>query len=121
MHFLIPSTPLFYILAPTRFGSSMPLSGSSLDPSELLENQIEWLIYHMMCGYVTVCRFVAVRSGVYLSRVGWDTHTRPYHDIPTHRSRNHTLYDISTTKFDFKVTHKDLSCFLIMACYCRNM
>jgi hypothetical protein len=38
---LICTTPLFYILAPTCFGSSLPSSGSFLDPSELLEIQIK--------------------------------------------------------------------------------
>jgi hypothetical protein len=33
---LICTTPLFYILAPTFFDSSLPSSGSFLDPSELL-------------------------------------------------------------------------------------
>jgi hypothetical protein len=50
---LICTTLLFYILAPTCFGSSLPSSGSFLDPSELLEIQIEWMVYHIMCGYVT--------------------------------------------------------------------
>jgi hypothetical protein len=49
---LICNTPLFYVLAPTCFGSSLPSSGSFLDPSELLEIQIEWVVYHIMCGYV---------------------------------------------------------------------
>jgi hypothetical protein len=44
------TTPYFYILAPTCFGSSLPSSGSFLDPSELLEIQIEWV--HIMCGYM---------------------------------------------------------------------
>ena len=48
----ICTTPLFYILTPTCFGSSLPLSGGFLDPSELLEIQIEWVVYHIMCGYV---------------------------------------------------------------------
>jgi hypothetical protein len=38
---LICTTPLFYVLAPTCFGSSLPSPGSFLDPSELLEVQIE--------------------------------------------------------------------------------
>jgi hypothetical protein len=38
---LICTTSLFYILAPTCFGSSLPSSGSFLDTSELLEIQIE--------------------------------------------------------------------------------
>jgi hypothetical protein len=48
---LICTTPLFYILFPTCFGSSLPSSGSFLDPSELLEIQIEWVVYHIMYGY----------------------------------------------------------------------
>jgi hypothetical protein len=53
---LICTTHLFYILAPTFFGSSLPSSGSFLDPSELLEIQIDWVVYHtcIMCSYV-VC------------------------------------------------------------------
>jgi hypothetical protein len=46
------TTPLFYILAPTCFGSSLLSSGSFLDSSELLEIQIEWVVYHKMCCYV---------------------------------------------------------------------
>jgi hypothetical protein len=46
------SIPLLCILAPTCFGRSLPSSGSFLDPSELLEIQIEWVVYHIMCGYV---------------------------------------------------------------------
>jgi hypothetical protein len=42
---LICTTPLFYILAPTCFGSSLPSSGSFLDPSELPEIQIDWVVY----------------------------------------------------------------------------
>jgi hypothetical protein len=38
---LICTYPLLYILAPTCFGSSLPSLGSFLDPSELLEIQIE--------------------------------------------------------------------------------
>jgi hypothetical protein len=49
---LVCTTPLFYILAPTCFGSSLPSSGIFLDLSELLEIQIEWVVYNIMCGYV---------------------------------------------------------------------
>jgi hypothetical protein len=38
---LICTTPLFYVLAPTCFGSRLPSSGSVLEPSELHEIQIE--------------------------------------------------------------------------------
>jgi hypothetical protein len=50
---LICTTPLFYVLASTRLGSSLPSSGSFLDPPELPEIQIEWVVglYHIMCGY----------------------------------------------------------------------
>jgi hypothetical protein len=47
------SIRLFNVLAPTCFGSSLPSSGSFLDPPELLEIQIEWVVYHTMCDYVT--------------------------------------------------------------------
>jgi hypothetical protein len=49
---LICTTPLFYILAPTCFSSSLPSSESFLDSSVLPEIQIEWVVYHTMCGYV---------------------------------------------------------------------
>jgi hypothetical protein len=52
LYALICTTPLFYILAPTCFGRSLPSSGSFLEPSELLEKQIEWVVYNIMCGYV---------------------------------------------------------------------
>jgi hypothetical protein len=57
------TTPLFYVLAPTCFGSSLPLSGSFLDPSELPEIQIKWVVYHIMCGYVAcgyICMYVCM-------------------------------------------------------------
>jgi hypothetical protein len=38
------TTPLFYILAPTCFGSSLPSSGSFLDPSELHDMQIKRVV-----------------------------------------------------------------------------
>jgi hypothetical protein len=49
---LICTTLLFYVLAATCFGSSLTSSGSFLDPSELLEIQIELVVYHIMCGYM---------------------------------------------------------------------
>jgi hypothetical protein len=50
---LICTNPVFYALAPTCFGTSLPSSGSFLDPPELLEIQIEWVVYHITCGNVT--------------------------------------------------------------------
>jgi hypothetical protein len=44
---------LFYVLAPTCFGSRVPSSGSFLAPPELLEIQIEWVEYHIHTGHVT--------------------------------------------------------------------
>jgi hypothetical protein len=43
---LICTIPLFYILAPTCLDSSLPSSGSLLDPPELLEKQIGRVVYH---------------------------------------------------------------------------
>jgi hypothetical protein len=44
MHWLYHSF-ILYILTPTCFGSSLPSSGSFLDPSELPELQMEWVVY----------------------------------------------------------------------------
>src|SRR5215510_2939430 len=79
---LICTTPLFYTLAPTCFGSSLPSSGSILDPSELLEIQIEWVVYHITCGYVA-CVLDCCGSVCCASQLRWE-----------HRPCNRTLYDI---------------------------
>jgi hypothetical protein len=42
---LIYITLLFSILAPKCFGSSLPSSGNFLDPYELFEIQIDWVVY----------------------------------------------------------------------------
>jgi hypothetical protein len=100
---LICTTPLFYVLAPACFCSSLPSSGSVLDPSELLEVQIGWVVCYIMCGYVT-CE--ADYCG---------------HNNPANGSRNHTLYDVPPTRSVLQVTQKDLRRSLMMAGYCRNM
>jgi hypothetical protein len=107
---MICTSPLSYILALTSFSSSLPSSGSFLDPSELLKIQIEWVVYQIMCGYVACvpkCRgsvCCASQSGT----------------VP-HRPHNHTLYDIPPSQFVYQVTQKDLRSSLMMAGYCRNM
>jgi hypothetical protein len=105
---LICTTPLFfYVLGPTCFGSDLPSSGSVVDPFELLEIQIEWVVYHIMCGYVTGvpdCRF-------YLRN----------HGNLAHGSRNHTLYDKPLIRFVLQVTQKGLRRSLMIADRCRNM
>jgi hypothetical protein len=97
---LICTTPLFYILAPTYFGSILPSSGSFLDPSELLKIEIEWLVYHIMCGYVACV--LDCRGSVCCAS-------------------QHTLYDIPPIRFVFQVTQKEIRSSLLMAGYCRNM
>jgi hypothetical protein len=52
-HAVICTASLFYVLAPTCCGSRLPSSGRFLDLLELLEKQIECVVYHIMCGYVT--------------------------------------------------------------------
>jgi hypothetical protein len=54
------TTPLYYVLVPTCFGSSLPSSGSLLDPPELLEIQIGWVVSHMcvLCMYVQYYVFI---------------------------------------------------------------
>jgi hypothetical protein len=98
---LICTTSLFYILAPTCLDSSLPSSGRFLDRSELVELQMEWVVYHVS---VSVCRIAQVNHG-----------------NPAHRPRNPTLYDIPPTPFVIQLTQKDLRISLIMAGYCRNM
>jgi hypothetical protein len=61
---LICTTPLLYALAATCFGSSLPSSGSFLKPPELLEIQIEWVVHHIMCGYVTTRYMICISSNL---------------------------------------------------------
>src|SRR5215510_11959591 len=58
-------TLLFYILAPTCFGSSLPSSGSVLYLPELLEIQIEWVVYHIMCGYLATGHLTKLFCSIY--------------------------------------------------------
>jgi hypothetical protein len=61
---LIYTTPLYYVLAPTCFGSSLPSSRSFLDRSELLEIQIEWWYIIQYTVTLPVCCSVVVPSAV---------------------------------------------------------
>jgi hypothetical protein len=77
---LICNIPLFYVLAPTCFGISLPPSGSFLDPSELLEIHIEWVVYHITCGYMACvpdCRVVVccayMHSAGNTERPAWES------------------------------------------------
>jgi hypothetical protein len=47
------TTLSIYVLAPTRYGSSLPSSGSFLDLPQLLEIQRGRVVYQITCGYVT--------------------------------------------------------------------
>jgi hypothetical protein len=122
---MICTIPLFNILAPTCFGSSLPSSGSFLDPSEILEIQIELVVYRIMCGYVACvldCRgsvYCASQLSAYQYSAG--KHNRRNHNNPAHRSHNHTLYDIPPIQFVFQLTQTDPRSSLMMADYCRNM
>jgi hypothetical protein len=78
------TTPVFHILAPTCFGSSLPSLGSLLDPSELLQIQIEWVVYHIMCGYV-----VCVHSTQLGSTTDGTTTFRHTDHVTTHCMRYH--------------------------------
>jgi hypothetical protein len=117
---LICSKPLFYILAPTYFGSSLPSSGSFFDPSELLEMQIEWVVYHVVC--VPECRCsVCCASQLIAFQHSTGKHNRRNHNTLVHRPCNHTLNDVPPIRFVFQVTQKYLRISLMMAGYCRNM
>jgi hypothetical protein len=45
---LICTTALFYILAPTCFGSSLPSSGSFWIRLNYMKRQIDLVVYHIM-------------------------------------------------------------------------
>jgi hypothetical protein len=60
----ICTTVLFYMLAPTCFGSSRPSSGSFWIRLELRENTDDKLVYHIMLVKWPVCRRVVVQSVV---------------------------------------------------------
>jgi hypothetical protein len=65
------------------------------------------------CAVVLLCCCAVVHSG--------GKHNRRNHDSPSHRPRNHTLYDIPHIRFVFQAIQKDLRSSLMMAGYCRNM
>jgi hypothetical protein len=96
---LICPTPLFYIMAPTCFGSSLSSSGSFLNPSELPEIRIE--------------KVVVLPSWVHM-------HNRRNHNTPAHRPHKHTLYDVPPIRSVFRVTQTDPRSSLMMTDYCRN-
>jgi hypothetical protein len=77
----ICTTALFYMLAATCFGSSLPSSGSFQDPSELLENTDRYggLSYNL--AKWPVCQSVVRDSA--------GKHNRLNHDTPTNRPLNH--------------------------------
>jgi hypothetical protein len=63
------TTPLFYMLAPTCFGSSLPSSGSLLDSPELIEIQLGDTIHGTMTiwhtGHVTTRYMICHPSDLY--------------------------------------------------------
>jgi hypothetical protein len=108
-------TPLFNTLDPTYFGTSLPSSGSLLDPSELLEIQIEYVVYHIMYVYVAC----VLPSWVLMHSAG--KHNKQNHNTPAHRPHEHTLYDTPPIRSAFQATQTDARSSLMMADYCRNM
>jgi hypothetical protein len=61
------TTTLFYIPAPTCFGSSLPSSGSFWIRLNYMKIQIGLVVYHIMLVKWPVCRSVVVPSVVLLS------------------------------------------------------
>jgi hypothetical protein len=64
---LICANPLFCILVPTCFGSTLPSSGSFLDPSELLEIQIEWVVLLPLFTFCSNGVLLAIASGFHVT------------------------------------------------------
>jgi hypothetical protein len=95
-----------YWLLHTCFGSSLPSSGSFLDPTELLEIPI-----------------MQELNPVYALR--WETQQMVRHTTggitATRHKGNVTTHYISPIQFVFQVTQDDLRSYLMMTGYYRNM
>jgi hypothetical protein len=83
---------------------------SLLDPPDLHEIQIEWVVYHITCGYVTCVaecrgslRMMADCRGDLRMMADCRSSLRN-HENPAQVSRNHTLYDIPPIIFVLQVT-----------------
>jgi hypothetical protein len=94
---LICTNSLFYILAPTCFGTSLPLSGSFLNPSDLFEIQIEWVVYHIMCGYVA-CVLDCRGSVCCASQLSTYKHSVGKHNIYLYTYFEHFLKGVYKTR-----------------------
>jgi hypothetical protein len=62
----ISTTALFYILAPTCFGRSLPSSGSFRIRLSDIKIQVDWAVYHIMLVKWPVCRSVVVPTERYM-------------------------------------------------------
>jgi hypothetical protein len=119
------TTPLFYVLAPRCFSSSLPSSGSFLDPPELLKIQIEWVVCHIMCGYVT-CVSECHGSVSCISQlsaictqlgdtIDWTMAIQQTGHVTTHYMIHHSF------SLSFQLTQEVVISSLMMAGYCQNM
>jgi hypothetical protein len=77
----ICTTALFYMLAATCFGSSLPSSGSFWIRLSYVKIQIDMVVYHIMWLSVTECH----------GSVSAGKHNTPNHDTPSHRPLNHII------------------------------
>jgi hypothetical protein len=118
---LICTTPLFYILAPICFNSSLPSSGSSwIYLIYLKYRSSRWYIIQCVVMW-HVCQSVLVQSIVLPRWVVCTQLGSATDGTKTHRPHNHTLCDIPPIWSVFQVTQTDSRSSLMMADYCRNM
>jgi hypothetical protein len=75
---LICTTPLFSMLAPTCFSSSLPSLRSFLDYSELLEIHIEWVVY-LKC--ITDKRISMYNVLCRIKQIEWHNNNRIYNEL----------------------------------------
>jgi hypothetical protein len=68
-----------------------------------------------------MCGDVACGSECRGSVCSGGKHNKRSHDIPAHRPRHHTLYDIPPIRSVFQNTQMDPRSSLMKADYCRNM
>jgi hypothetical protein len=99
----ICTTTLFYIPAPTCFGSSLPSSGSFWIHLSYMKIQIDLVVHHIILVKGPVCRSVVVPSVV----------------LPS--SAYPTIYDKPTNRSVFTCTSTRSRSSLMMVDYYRNM
>jgi hypothetical protein len=105
----ICTTALFYILAPTCFGSSLPSSGNFWIHLSCMKIQIDLVVYHIMLVMWPVCWSVAPSVSLPAECICCETrkHNRLNHNTPAHRPLNQRYIIYHQIDLHFHVTQTD--------------